>query len=156
MAKVTKDDVVENTPIDLFDILGRDTDAEEAGAWFTLEYDGARFDSIQFKISSLSGANGKKFRRLQEQKELKAKAELDGVKELPIEVTNRIFAEAVVESKILIDWKGIYADRKEVPFTEAAKFLGHIKYDKALNFIILKASNTDEFRKAAKEELIKN
>ncbi len=148
MTKKTTDTPAEDAGLDLFDILGRDPEAEEKGAWFPLEYEGVAYPEIQFLIRSFASKAGKKYFTLS------AKLQKTADKEESSLVQGTV--KALLDSGILADWKGIRVAGKEVPFTEAQEVLSNPKFDQAVVFIIEKARQVAAFREAGKAQATKN
>jgi len=93
----------------LYNILGRNLDAENAGVWVALEHEGEVIKDVQFKLKSFASDAGDKYRDLYGKYE----------KSLGKESLGKAVADALIES-------GIVTERRVLQYCAICEFYDSI------------------------------
>jgi hypothetical protein len=150
------EEVVNEVP-DLYEIFGRNVDAEKAGVWINVAFNGKETD-MQVKVRSFRSEAGRKYTRLRDAAVKMAKKTLKPGQKLSEDAERAINAEAFVRAGLVSDWKNIMVKQKEIVFTveEAIKLLSNPVFDVFFAWLLEQVTSLDAFKNNAREEEAKN
>lgn len=144
---------------DLFEICGRNVDAEEDGVWVPLVLN-ERTTDILLGLKSFRSSAGKRYTKLRDRFEKTARhaGRFKG-KEMPDDVLREGIAQAIVQSGLLFGWKNLKigaAGLVEFSKEKALEILTDPKFDVFAVAIINMAASLDTFKQGVAEETEKN
>lgn len=114
------------------------SDVEKEGKWIDIA------EGVQFKIKRFGGANSSEVKKLNA-KYIKPYARQIEKGILPEEVERKLYVRAFVEVS-MVDWKGVIADDKEIPYSNDAAIDLFTQLPELFDDIVLVASDFETFR----------